>query len=43
MGNDFLYESERAISKEIKKGDWVVYFGYRSSSGWKARLVAKIF
>lgn len=41
-GNDFLWES-KIIPKEIEKGDLVVFFGYRSSSGWKATLVLKLF
>ncbi|MEI6297026.1 MAG: hypothetical protein WCO84_05285 [bacterium] len=43
IGNDFLWEPGTQISKEIKEGDWVLFFGYKSSSGWKARLVLKIF
>jgi len=42
-GNDFLWEPKKLISPEIKKGDRVVFFGYRASSGWKAKLVLKLF
>jgi hypothetical protein len=43
VGNDFLWEPEKAISKEIKSGDWVIFRGYRAPSGWKARWVVKLF
>jgi len=41
-GNDFLWEMKK-IPRGIKKGDRVVFFGYRASSGWKAKLVLKLF
>ena len=43
IGTDFLWEPEKLISKEIKEGDMVVFFGYHSFSGWKAKLVLKLF
>lgn len=43
VGNDFLWEPRRTISKEIGEGSWIVFFGYRASSGWKAKLVVKLF
>jgi len=43
IGNDFLWEPKKSISKEIKVGDMVVFFGYRAFSGWKAKLVLKLF
>jgi hypothetical protein len=42
-GVDFLWEPKENISEEIKKGDWVVFFGYHARSGWKAKWVQKIF
>lgn len=43
MGNDFLWEPKQAIAKEIREGDLIIFLGYRKSSGWKARLVIKLF
>lgn len=40
-GNDFLWESKAVLG--LKEGDWVVFFGYRGPSGWKAKWVLKIF
>ena len=42
-GNDFLWESKQIRLQKIDEGDWLVFFGYRSSSGWKAKWVLKIF
>ncbi len=43
IGNDFLWKPKQKSSKEIKEGDIIVFFGYRKSSGWKAKLVVKLF
>jgi len=42
-GNDFLWESKKPIIEEMKPGDWVVFFGYRTPSGWRAKMVTKVF
>ena len=40
VGNDFLLES---ASEEFGTGDWLLFFGYRSPSGWRAKLVLRLF
>jgi hypothetical protein len=42
-GNDFLWEPKKPIPQEIREKDWIVFLGYRTPSGWKAKLVLKIF
>ena len=42
-GNDFLWESKKLISMELKKGDLVVFFGYRTPSGWRAKWIMKLY
>ncbi len=42
-GNDFLWEPKKLAKGEMKKGDWVVFFGYYAPSGWKAKFVMKVY
>lgn len=41
-GVDFLWEPKKLVP-ETRKGDRVIFFGYRSPSGWKAKWVLKLF
>ena len=40
--DDFLWQSD-ATETGLKKGDRVVFFGYRTLSGWRAKMLFKIF
>lgn len=42
---DFLWEPKAKNSnfQELREEDWVIFFGYHTSSGWRAKLVIKLF